>query len=80
MSVHVRCHDDAGNASSSVTRTITLHAIAPGDITGMVTDSSKVGLAGVEVTAHQADLGFWNYVRGVQTREDGSHDLGGLIR
>ena len=50
-----------------------------GDIIGTVTDPSHTGLAGIDVTAYQADgSGGWNAVSEVYTGSDGTYDLNGL--
>jgi hypothetical protein len=59
--------------------TLPARAADAGDITGTVTSTTHVGLAGVEVRAYSADgSGTWGSVSFTDTAPDGSYDLAGL--
>lgn len=61
----------AGSVTANIDATLAL----AGDIKGTVTDAADTGLAGIDVTAYDAD---GNYVNDVNTASDGTYDLNGL--
>ena len=94
MAVHARLATKAHSAPSTLLALclcvlaglLTLGAATPpaqaadaGDITGTVTNTIHVGLAGVEIRAYSADdSGVWESVSFTETTADGIYDLAGL--